>query len=152
MRTIARRATELENKIWFNQSLLFVKISSSMGAKMFKSTRMIAVLPTNNLKTSVEFYGLLGLVPKDDEFYEEYQILIDGYGGELHLTRAPEGWLIPDKNPCGVYFYSENVDELAIKMGKYALHPPRKTQWGTYEFTASDPDENLVRVGRSGGE
>lgn len=116
---------------------------------MSSPTRMIAVLPSNNLQASVEFYALLGFRPKDDTTYQDYQMLIDGNGAELHLTTAPEGWLIPGKSPCGVYFYADNIDELASNVGKHALHPPCETPWGTYEFAASDPDENLVRVGRS---
>ncbi|MGU3576433.1 VOC family protein [Brucellaceae bacterium C25G] len=116
---------------------------------MTKPNRMIAILPVNNLKASVAFYSLLGFRPKDDDIYDDYQMLIDGKGAELHLTKAPENWLIPGKSPCGVYFYVDNVDELANQIGKHALHAPRKTPWGTYEFAASDPDENLVRIGKS---
>ncbi|MFK4824828.1 VOC family protein [Paenochrobactrum sp. BZR 588] len=116
---------------------------------MITPTRMIAVLPSNDLKASIQFYKLLGFKPKDDVVYDDYQMLIDGKGAELHLTKAPDGWLIPGKSPCGVYFYADNIDELAAQVGKHALHPPRQTPWGTYEFAASDPDENLVRIGRS---
>lgn len=119
---------------------------------MSNPTRMIAVLPTNNLEASVKFYELLGFRPKGDDVYADYQMLVDGKGAELHLTKAPEGWLIPNKSPCGVYFYVDNVDELALKVGASALHPPRETPWGTYEFAVSDPDENLVRVGQSEGD
>ncbi|WP_374834591.1 VOC family protein [Paenochrobactrum pullorum] len=115
---------------------------------MTNPTRMIAVLPTNDIHASIKFYELLGFKPKGSDVYDGYQVLIDGKGSELHLTVAPEDWLIPGKSPCGVYWYADNVDELAVVASKYALHPPRKTSWGTYEFALSDPDENLIRVGR----
>ncbi len=70
-------------------------------------------------------------------------MLSDGHGGELHLTAAVEGWLIPGRNPFGVYVYAQDVDELAKAMGCAAADKP----WGMYEFAVSDPDETLVRVG-----
>ncbi|MEO8603874.1 MAG: hypothetical protein ABI629_14965, partial [bacterium] len=35
----------------------------------------------------------------------------------VHLQAAVEGWLIPGRNPFGLYRYVENVDELAARMG-----------------------------------
>ena len=53
---------------------------------------------------------------------------------ELHP--AVEGWLVPGRNPFGLYLYAENVDELA-----------EDRPLGMYEFARSDPDKTLVRVG-----
>ena len=64
-------------------------------------------------------------------------------GGELHLTTAVEGWLVPGRNPFGLYLYLEEVDALAARMGCRAEDKP----WGMYEFAVSDPDETLVRIG-----
>jgi hypothetical protein len=71
-----------------------------------------------------------------------YRILTDGKGGELHLTDSVEDWLVPGRNPFGLYLYTEDVDALAGKKG------PEDKPWGTYEFALSDPDQTLVRVGR----
>ena len=30
--------------------------------------------------------------------------------GQLHLTDAVEGWLVPGRNPFGLYFYMEDVE------------------------------------------
>jgi len=70
-------------------------------------------------------------------------MLRDGRGGELHLNQAVEGWLIPGRNPFGLYLYTENVDKLVAKMGCTAEDKP----WGMYEFAVSDPDQTLIRVG-----
>lgn len=103
--------------------------------------RLTAILPCNDLDRSEAFYRRLGFTNK--EGIDEYRMLNDGRGGEIHLTNAVEGWLIPGRNPFGLYLYIEDVDALAAKMGCKAEDKP----WGMYEFALSDPDETLVRVG-----
>lgn len=108
--------------------------------------RMIAILPCNDLEASQAFYGRLGfrrIAGRDD-----YRILADGGGAELHLQAAEAGWLVPGRNPFGLYLYAEDVDALARGMSGDLLGPPEKKPWGMYEFAVSDPDETLVRVGR----
>jgi hypothetical protein len=51
-------------------------------------------------------------------------MLEDGNGGQLHLTRAEEGWLIPGRNPFGLYFYTKAADELAVKFGSAVIGGP----------------------------
>jgi hypothetical protein len=51
-------------------------------------------------------------------------MLSNGLGGELHLTAVVEGWLIPGRNPFGLYLYAENVDELAERMDEFVLEKP----------------------------
>lgn len=67
----------------------------------------------------------------------------NGRGGELHLNAAVAGGLVPGRNPFGLYLYIEDVDALTAQMDVSAEHKP----WGMYEFSLSDPDETLVRVG-----
>jgi catechol 2,3-dioxygenase-like lactoylglutathione lyase family enzyme len=107
--------------------------------------RLTAILPCNDLDVSEAFYAKLGFSLRGR--HENYRILADGKGGELHLTVAEKGWLIPGRNPFGLYLYAENVDELAARLGALVLHPPEDKPWGMYEFALSDPDETLVRVG-----
>jgi hypothetical protein len=78
-----------------------------------------------------------------------YRMLSDGCGGFLHLTQAVEGWLIPGRNPFGMYLYTEEVDRLAAVFRGQTIEPdgPEDKPWGMYEFSLSDPDETLVRVG-----
>ncbi len=107
--------------------------------------QMIAVLPCNDVAASEAFYARLGFQTK--AVFEDYRILTDGQGAELHLNDAVAGWLIPGRNPFGLYLRAENVDELAAALGDLVLHPAREQPWGMYEFALSDPDETLVRVG-----
>ncbi len=111
-------------------------------------TSVVAIIPCNDFAASLAFYALLGFERGTGETYPDYAILADGKGGHLHLTTAPEGWLIPGKSPFGLYIYADNVEELAERLASRLLHPPRKQPWGMFEFAVSDPDENLVRVGR----
>ena len=108
--------------------------------------RLTAILPCNDLDASEAFYAKLGF--KGDGDGGDYRILHDGRGAEIHLNRAVEGWLIPGRNPFGLYLYAENVDELAAALGNLVIHKPGNKPWGMYEFALSDPDETLVRVGR----
>jgi hypothetical protein len=67
------------------------------------------------------------------------------------LTDAVEGWLVPGRNPFGLYLYLEDVDALAAEFRNEILGAsagaPEDKPWGMYEFALSDPDETLVRVG-----
>ena len=107
---------------------------------------LTAILPCNDLAASEAFYALLGFSRRGD--YGDYRILSDGSGASLHLSKAPKGWLIPGRNPCGLYLYTENVAKLAARLGDRLIHPPEDKPWGMFEFAVSDPDETLVRVGR----
>ncbi len=113
---------------------------------MSRSRMLTAILPCNDLDASEAFYARLGFTRQAS--YDGYRLLSDGRGAELHLNGAPEGWLVPSRNPFGVYLYADNVDELAARMEKRAEHKP----WGMYEFAVSDPDETLVRVGWPSGD
>ncbi|GGH86587.1 glyoxalase [Pullulanibacillus pueri] len=106
------------------------------------SNSFVAILPSNDIDASEAFYAKLGFkINGGGE--PDYRILSDGKGARIHLTQAVEGWLIPGRNPFGVYLYSENVDALAKAFGV----TPENKPWGMYEFALSDPDETLVRIG-----
>ena len=80
---------------------------------MAPSHALTAILPSNNLDASERFYRRLGFSRPDksqDGSDDPYRILSDGKGGQLHLTDAVEGWLIPGRNPFGLYLYTELVD------------------------------------------
>ena len=76
---------------------------------------------------------------------DTYRILSNGKG-RLHLTDAVEGWLVPGRNPFGLYFYMQDVDLLAAKF-RHERKGPKVMPRGMDEFSMSDPDETLVRVG-----
>lgn len=110
----------------------------------------VAIIPCNDLDESEAFYARLGFARSDGEAHVDYRILSDGRGGRLHLTSTPEGWVVPARNPFGVYLYSDRVAELApqvrdaiIERGKAPEHKP----WGMFEMSLNDPNGTLVRVG-----
>jgi catechol 2,3-dioxygenase-like lactoylglutathione lyase family enzyme len=116
---------------------------------------LIAILPCNNLDASEAFYKRLGFARADsarpaDPGDDTYRMLCDGKGGRLHLTDAVEGWLIPGRNPFGLYLYTDDVDALAAEFAAELIekHGPEDKPWGMYEFSLSDPDQTLVRIGR----
>jgi hypothetical protein len=113
------------------------------------SGTVVAILPCNDPDASERFYNRLGFAPRVEPEEADYRILSNGIGGHLHLTRAENSWLVPGRNPNGLYLYLEDVDGMAtsledLRPGKRA---PEDKPWGMYEFVISDPDETLVRIG-----
>ena len=112
---------------------------------------LVAILPCNDLDASERFYARLRFKrPPDYTVHgkDDYRILSNGRGGHLHLNRAVEGWVVPGRNPFGLYLYVDNVDEVAAAAaGDGKLSDPEHKPWGMYEFALSDPDGTLVRVG-----
>src|SRR6185295_6904654 len=121
---------------------------------MSPSGSLIAILPCNDLDASERFYNRLGFARPDGERPaagepDTYRMLSNANGGTLHLTDAVEGWLVPGRNPFGLYLYTEDVDALAARFaGAFAgSKGPEDKPWGMYEFALSDPDGTLVRIG-----
>lgn len=118
----------------------------------FPQHTLTAILPCNDLDTSEAFYNRLGFFQDEatKNAHDGYRMLADGKGGHLHLTDAVEGWLVPGRNPFGLYLYVEDVDGLAAAYRDGIIEPekrPTHKPWGMYEFALSDPDETLVRIG-----
>ena len=114
--------------------------------------RLVTILPCNDLDAAEAFFGRLGFVPPPDQAgrYDAYRMLSDGKGGEIHLQPAVEGWLVPGRNPFGVYLYTDEVDRLAASFAGEIIEPekrPTHKPWGMYEFALNGPDDTLVRVG-----
>jgi hypothetical protein len=133
---------------------LLPSIHSAEPKIMQPAHALTAILPCNDLDASEAFYNRLGFIRPDGERPaagedDSYRILADGKGGALHLTDAVKGWLIPGRNPFGLYFYTEDVDRLADLFKGETLEKagPEHKPWGIYEFSLSDPDETLVRIG-----
>jgi catechol 2,3-dioxygenase-like lactoylglutathione lyase family enzyme len=121
---------------------------------MTPSGLLTAILPCNDLDASERFYNRLGFTRPESEkpapgTADTYRMLSNGRGGFLHLTDAVEGWLVPGRNPFGLYLYVEEVDALAAAYGTEVIgkNGPEDKPWGMYEFALSDPDETLVRIG-----
>jgi hypothetical protein len=119
-----------------------------------RSGSLTAILPCNDLDASERFYNRLGFTRPDSERppsgeRDTYRMLSNGKGGQLHLIEAVQGWLVPGKNPFGLYLYLEEVDALAREFNGEMVgkNGPENKPWGMYEFALSDPDQTLVRVG-----
>jgi catechol 2,3-dioxygenase-like lactoylglutathione lyase family enzyme len=108
---------------------------------------IVAIVPCNDIAASTAFYRRLGLSVRGD--YGTYRILGDEHGWLLHLSsESPEGWVVPGRNPNGVYLYLEDVDGLAARVSDLIIGAgPEHKSWGMYEFALSDPDGTLVRIG-----
>src|SRR5215831_10203941 len=108
---------------------------------------IVAIVACNDIEASTSFYVRLGLSVRTD--HGGYRILSDGRGWLLHLSaEAPEGWIVRGRNPNGLYLYLKDVDGLASRVVDLTggVRPEHKP-WGMYEFSLSDPDGTLVRIG-----
>lgn len=102
-----------------------------------------AIVPCNDLDESQAFYERLGLMATAVYEVEGYRILQDAGGASVHLARAVPGWVVPHRNPFGIYLYSPDVEALAAAFGLEAEAKP----WGLREFAVTDPSGTFVRVG-----
>ncbi|MEX3954950.1 hypothetical protein [Trinickia sp. EG282A] len=109
---------------------------------------LTAILPCNDLDRTEAFFVRLGF-KRENDCADDYRMLADGFGGQVHLNPAVTGWLVPGRNPFGLYFYREDVDELAALFRGEILGAgdPSDKPWGMYEFALNAPDDLLVRVG-----
>ncbi len=106
-----------------------------------------AIVPCNDLPASRRFWERLGFALTGD--HGEYLIL-EGYGGEVHLQPADPGWVEPSRNPFGIVIRTPEVDAVAARVPDLIIRPggvPRDREWGMYEFAVNGPDDLLVRVG-----
>ena len=108
------------------------------------------IIPRNDIDAAERWWNRLGFSRPADQDDAGYRMLSDGHGSEVHLQPAPAGWLVPGKNPFGIYLYTTRVDELAGLARDAIIGParaPEHKSWGMYEFALNGPDELLVRVG-----
>lgn len=113
---------------------------------------LVAILPCRDLDVSEAFYARLGFSRDGGQaaWQDGYRMLTRPDGSRLHLRKAEEGWIVPERNPFGLYLYAEDVEALAtgFKSEIIGAEGPEATAWGMLEFAMSDPDGALVRVGR----
>jgi hypothetical protein len=103
----------------------------------------VAIIPCHDLEETQQFFGRLGFQPTAVYPHKGYRILHDTRGASVHLTQVELGWVVPERNAHGVYLYSPAVISLAEEFGLIADIKP----WGLTEFSVSDPNGLLVRVG-----
>jgi catechol 2,3-dioxygenase-like lactoylglutathione lyase family enzyme len=116
---------------------------ATLEAAMAIEHSAVAIIPCTDLEKSQAFYERLGFDRASSADFPDYRILRDPGGACIHLTDIDPGWVTPDRNAYGLYFYSEDVDALAEKFDCTAEPKP----WGVREFATFDPNGTLVRVG-----
>lgn len=109
-----------------------------------------AIIPCNDLDAAEAWWNRLGFSRPAGQGYDEYRMLSDGRGGEVHLNLAVEGWVVPGRNPFGIYLYTPRVEALAAIMRDEIIErekAPTHKPWGMYECALGGPDGLLVRIG-----
>jgi hypothetical protein len=112
--------------------------------------RAIAILPCSDPDAAERWWGQLGFVRPAEQDYEGYRMLTDPAGAQIHLTEATKDWLVPERNPFGIYLYTPRVDALADVLRESIIEKARSPEhkpWGMYEFALNGPDDLLVRIG-----
>lgn len=116
--------------------------------------RAAAILPVRDVGAALAHYKQLGF---DGALYGEttddgrpFYGFIWRDGVNFHLTLVSD--LDPHANTSAAYLYVDDPDELyrqwsaAVEDG--ALRRPEDKNWGMREMSYSDPDGNLLRIGR----
>ena len=117
---------------------------------MSDSPRLIAIVACTDPDAAEQWWNRLGFSRPDGRGDDQYRMLRNDEGGEIHLNRDECGWVKPGENPHGVYLYTPRVDELAGTMPDAIIEPAKKAEhkaWGMYEFALNGPDDLLVRIG-----
>jgi hypothetical protein len=125
-----------------------VLVLTGQNGKRPMQQRVTAILPCNDIEAAQRFFERLGFT-RDAGSPDDYRMLSDGLGGNIHLNPAVEGWLTPGTNPFGIYIYRENVDALAAVFASEIIEREGVSDkpWGMYEFAVNGPDETMVRIG-----
>jgi len=106
-----------------------------------------AIVPCNDLGSAPAFWERLGFERANTA--ADY-VIMRGWGCEVHLTGASDGWRVPANNPFGVFIRTPEVDAIAARVDDLIVRPGgvlRHREWGMYEFGMNGPDNLLVRVG-----
>lgn len=114
------------------------------------TARATAILPCNRIDEAEAWWNRLGFTRPPEQDYGHYRMLSDADGLEVHLTAAVEDWLVPGRNPFGIYLYTPRVDAIAALMREEIIErskAPEHKYWGMYEFALNGPDDLLVRIG-----
>ena len=115
-----------------------------------------AILPCSNLASATQFFIRLGFTaPSEAEINQwgDYLILSHSNGSSIHLRQIgpdEKDWLVPLKNPFGIYIYTEEVEVLATEFQDEIIEKGKAAEvkeWGMLEFSLNGPDGCLVRVG-----
>jgi catechol 2,3-dioxygenase-like lactoylglutathione lyase family enzyme len=112
------------------------------------------ILPVTDVAAAVDRYTRLGFTgriyrertPDDKPFYA----FLRRDGVDIHLALMSD--LDPLANTSAVYLYVDEPDALYAEWSALKpdgeLRKPEDTTWGMREMSYSDPDGNLLRIGR----
>jgi catechol 2,3-dioxygenase-like lactoylglutathione lyase family enzyme len=116
-----------------------------------KMTRLIPMLPVEDIAASIAFYQKLGFVVEQrrDDWgwamlrFDECRIMVD-----RSINRRPE------TSQSVLYLYPENVVVLHQKARSCGLRVPELdfTMYGLIEFRLADPDGNRLWIGQKTGQ
>src|SRR5262245_15009427 len=76
------------------------------------SQGLVAILHVSDMASPQHFFERLGF--RVDYGEDNYVMLSDGQGAQLHLKKAGSSFLKP-ANPVGLYLYTQDVDRLAAE-------------------------------------
>ena len=109
---------------------------------------LTAILLCNDLDAGEALFARPGFTRLPGSI-ENYRMLSDNRGGFLHLQPAAEGWLVPGRNPFGLYLCRKDVDGAAAAFAGELIGQdrPGDKPWGMYELALNAPDGGLARVG-----
>jgi hypothetical protein len=127
---------------------MFESLFGSQGKESTEfSPGLVAILPVSDMVSAQRFFERLGF--RVDYGEDDYVMLSDGQGAQVHLKKTGPSFLKP-ANPVGLYLYTQDVDRLAAEFRDEILGPskrPERTEWGTYEFMLSGPEGIEIQVG-----
>lgn len=112
----------------------------------------IPVLPSSDFDATASFFARLGFAERG-RWPDEYLIVDDGNGIELHFTFDPNVAAGGNDHTCYIRF--DSADEGRALHDKWReagldshhLHPPVSTDYGLLEFAVLDLDGNAIRIG-----
>lgn len=116
--------------------------------------RSVPILPSRNLRESLEFYEALGFENRGAP-PEEWDYLILGRGGiEIHFAADPD--VDPLTTSAGCYVFVDDAQALHDEWSTRVIADrptgsrvvaPVETDYGMREFAVVDRSGNLIRVG-----
>lgn len=117
-----------------------------------KMTRLIPMLPVEDIAASIAFYQKLGFVVEQrrDDWgwamlrFDDCRIMVD-----RSINRRPA-----EASQSVLYLYPENVVVLHQKARSCGLRVPELdfTMYGLIEFRLADPDGNRLWIGQKTGQ
>jgi len=107
------------------------------------------IVPATDMKRTLHFFELLGFTPRLYGDGSQYAFL-QMNGQHVHVRKAHRDEL--SANPGGIYLYVDDVDGFYARVVANGILPhnkPGNFEWKMREFSVSDPDGLLIRIGQN---